>query len=385
MDHHFHQPSKGSAILAYGVAPKGRGLWKWLLIGLLSILIITFGGGWLLSQTLTVKLPSQRLLLVALKPSQIKLPSTLVTDLPDAWRAALRTETNLPILMGVRMQDTGYPQAFALVYRHHLVVPTDHMTVRKQGIYKLLLDHPVEVEMERLRLATIFQLQRRLRNHQASWRLESQPFVAATLGTEEVNESIFGTWNGGQGTIQLPGTGIQNVLDDGSPMIVTLGADRDEALPAIQALTSQGFEPPQRMTPFNVAYLTPSTTSLSLGWEENPSQVEQRQIFGAFGITSLQEYTLPDETIVREFRPTDQLLTSVSGSLISQDGQRGIRHLDADQGSCPGALRLLLDQELLNPIFEQWQVPPSWQEWIKEVQIKEGHAESRICISTNAS
>ncbi|MBD3251776.1 hypothetical protein GF380_05005, partial [Candidatus Uhrbacteria bacterium] len=186
MDHTFNQPPKGSAILAYGTAPKGRGLWKWVMVGIASILVITFAGGWLLSQIMTVKLPTNRMLLVTLKPAQIDLPSTLVTDLPDSWRAALRTDSHLPILIGVRIQASGSPQAFALVYRHQVIVPTERMSLKKQGLYQLLLDDPEAIELERIRLSTLFQLQRKIRNHQAAWRLESQPFVFAALGLDEV-------------------------------------------------------------------------------------------------------------------------------------------------------------------------------------------------------
>lgn len=383
MEHIIDTTPQGSAILAYGKAPKSWGFLKWVLIGLIALIALFLFGIWMLVRSISVELPENRLLLVALKPSEVRsaIPGGLIPDLPPAWRAAIRTDSSLPIYFGLSLDDVDEPHAFALVYRHHIVVESDDLRVTTRGLTKLLEDTSSNTNRDRVRGSELLKLSRELRSHDASWKLESYELTRFILNEGVTNDAVFGIWDGRRGSIELPSTDVPSIAEFDAPIIVTLGSDRMEAEPVTNALASQGIDLRSVGEPPSVIFISPEEGDVRLGWEGSVSPSNQKLVLGALGIASLKEYRLPDETIVREIAPSVDSISSVSGSLFSSEGISGISHSDTWPEDCPGTLRLSLGGSVLQNLLESWRIPRSWREYISSIQIREAGKRANICVN----
>lgn len=382
MEHFTGTTPQGSVILAYGKAPKTRGFLKWIIVGFVAATALIYIGLWIFSQTCSVELPSNRLLLIALKPSVVrpKLPSTLVPDLPAPWRAAIRTDSKLPVFIGVSIDDERRPHAFALVYRHHVIVPSEAIGITNTGLTKLITDGSSHAASDHVRIQELLKLQRPLRSHDASWIIESSELVHIILDEDGPEGVVRGTWDGTTGIIALPPTDVPSVSSNEAALVVTLGKQRDEALPLVNALVRQGINLQSVNDPPSVIYLSPEQRDVRLGWEGSVSPHEQAIILGAIGISGFKPYELPDRTVVREYAPSAEFVSSVSGSLFSRDGITGIPHINEHAEGCEGALRLKLQGEPLKNLLTSWSIPRSWRDFITEIQIREQSDRAIICI-----
>lgn len=383
MEHIIDTTPQGSAILAYGKSPNTLGFFKWVLIGFIVFFTLAFLGFWILVQSLSVELPEGRLLMAAIKPSGVRdvIPSGLLTDLPPAWRAAIRTDSRLPVFLGASLDNEGNLHAFALVYRHHIVVPSDDLGVASQGLMKLLTDASTNTKRDRVPVSNLLRLSRRLRSHDASWKIETGELARLILGERAADDAVFGTWDGRQGSIDLSTTNVPSVANVDAPIIVTLDNDRREAEPVMNALASQGIDLRSLSESPSVIFISPEDHDVRLGWDGSISQGDQHLALGALGVSSFQEYQLPDETIVREIAPSDLSVTSVSGSLFSSEGITGIPHSDVWPEHCPGALRLSIEESALQNLFESWNIPRSWRESVSSIQIRERAEGVSVCIN----
>jgi hypothetical protein len=383
MDHIIDTTPQGSAILAYGKTPKTSGILKWVLIGFIGLATLVLLGAWLLVRSLSVELPGNRLLLVSLKPSRIgpAIPGGLVSDLPAAWRAAIRTDSRLPVYLGLSLDDAGEPHAFALTYRTKRIDESDALHVTPAGLMNLLEDVPSNTDRDRVRGFELLNLSRELRSHDASWVLSASELTRFVLNEGAEDADVFGTWDGNQGTIELPQTNVPSIANDGAQIVVTLGRDRTEAEPALSALASQGIDLRTVSESPSVIYLVPEHGDVRLGWETPLSSDDQRLALGALGISNSQEYQLPDETLAREIAPGEESGSSASGSLFSSKGISPIPRSEEGPSGCPGSLRLFLDGSALQNMLGSWNIPHSWRNAILSIQIRENNDQAIICIN----
>src|SRR3989344_7734417 len=104
MDHFVVDSTpKGSAILAYGRArgPRWNGKLLALIAGSFAVIgILVYA---LMSTKLTLPLPIDRLLMVAIRPQPAVSRSNteLRQSLPPTWRTAIETRSSFPAILGV--------------------------------------------------------------------------------------------------------------------------------------------------------------------------------------------------------------------------------------------------------------------------------------------
>src|SRR5262245_5655494 len=96
-------PQQGSAILAYGIAPKRPWSWKTFVIFSVAFVALCVSSIWAFANGVMVLMPKDRLAMARLTPKRIlqKLPGNLVLDMAEPWRAAIQTGTVLLVFLGV--------------------------------------------------------------------------------------------------------------------------------------------------------------------------------------------------------------------------------------------------------------------------------------------
>jgi hypothetical protein len=402
MEHIIDTTQSGSAILAYGKAPKKRVYFKWILLGFIALAILCSVGLWIFLRSITVTMPSGRLILAALKPAAVagRMPNELVQDLPAPWRAAMRTDSRLPVFLGVRLDERGAPHAFAIVGRHHFIAASEGLTVESRGMTTLITDGEPNADFESVRFSELFGLWRRIGSHDAAWMMESRELARLLLngtveGTAFANartedtmiantgnrDAVMGTWDGLRGSIELPGTGVESAAGSAS-ITVTLGPDRREAQPVMNALSSQGIDVRSLENHPSLILVSPEERDVGLGWKDPVSEHDRLLVRGALGLSTLKEYALPDETVAKEYAPGGPASSSLSGTLFSSKGQED--NLSASDpplaDPCPGTLRLWLTGTPLRNLLAQWSFPESWIRFIRSVQIRETET-AVICVN----
>jgi hypothetical protein len=392
MEHIIDTTQSGSAILAYGKAPKKGVYFKWILIGLIALAAFCSMGLWILLCNVTVRIPSDRLILAALKPAAVagRMPSELVQDLPAPWRAAMRTDSRLPVFFGASLDERGAPHAFALVLRQHAVAASGGLAVKSKGMMTLLTDGTINENIESVRFSELLRLWRRIGQHDAAWMIESRELARLLIGLDGTGSTtfanagtggaVFGTWDGLRGMIELPPTGVESVAAS-APITVTLGPDRSDAQPVINALSSQGIDVRFLDAPPSVIFVSPEDRNVRLGWSSPVSEHDRLLVRGALGLSTLKEYALPDQTVAKEYAPGDRTFSSLSGTLFSSNGEEDMPTSDPPLADpCPGSLRLLLKGIPLRNLLAQWSFPESWIHFISSVQVRETDM-TIICIN----
>ncbi len=388
MEHTISTPPSGSAILAYGKAPRSYAWVRWvaLLVGALIVLCLV-GVGAILAFG-SIELPSERIALVMLRPSEVreKLPPGLMTDLPSPWRSVLETKSSLPVVFGAWMDASDGTHAFAVILRHHAIIPTDRISVHKQGWYTLIADQ-TEHAIERVYVRDLLRLHGLLDTHDASWAINARELEQVVLdGDSESRPAyIYGTWDGLSGRIHMNPTDSVEEAPLEAPIIVTLGDNRNEATPVIEALARQGVDLNSVLQPPTGLYVSPETSQIKMTWDQSLPDVEQRRILGSFGVAAATPYELPDASVVQELTPILTLIGPRNEGdqyVFSSEGVDAIGQAPASANpACPGTLRLKIEDSTLDSVLSSWNWPKSWKEYVQSVQIRQLTDTVTICIN----
>lgn len=377
MDHIVSNPPNGSAILAYGTAPRSHSLWKWIIAaGITLAAIICVSVGYLILFA-SVQLPERRLATVTLRPSDIEIQSALIRDLPAPWRAAIETKMHAPISIGSWIGDDGKLYSFALVPRWTTIAKTEHLQTQAHGFSMLITDH--EPVLEGVPLRRLWKMRRELKIHNAAWEVDGSVLEGIAL-SEDVSgtEIITGTWDGRVGRINLSASSAGPAGED--LIAVSLQPDRDDVAPIIQALPTQGLDLSAIATPPTRILINPETQDIRVGWSERLSDKEQGLVLGAFGLGATTAYELPDASTISQLSPT-----STSEDLNATNTYftpRGIESLSDEKNpsDCPGIPRFVLQGSALSNLLKQYGAPESWIQALSFIRIHEDEEGAVICV-----
>lgn len=390
MDHFVVDSTpKGSAILAYGRArgPRWNGKLLALIAGSFAVIgVLVYG---LMNTRLTLPLPADRLILVAIKPKQAfpRLSTELRQALPPTWRAALETRSSFPAILGVSLDEEDRLHAFALVLRTNVVVPTEKVRVADAGVYRLLTDGSATAT-EPEPLSSVWKLTRRLRRHDLSFVASGRLLSRLALSESGDNDDVTGVWDGTRGTMNVAPSEDGGGATFDAPIFSRLGDNREDALPVVEALASQGIAL-HAMSAFpNVVSVRPDNEGGAiLAWRDALATDDLVTIRTALGITDRAVLTLPDTTDVIELLPSSATATmpmatstwSLSGATLQTSDW--IPQEARPDPSCTGHVRFLLQEQALRNVLTAWDVPISWQNAMHRIQIVHANGIVSVCLN----
>ncbi|OGL72920.1 hypothetical protein A3E39_03155 [Candidatus Uhrbacteria bacterium RIFCSPHIGHO2_12_FULL_60_25] len=390
MDHFVVDSTpKGSAILAYGRArgPRWNGKLLALIAGSFAVIgILVYA---LMSTKLTLPLPIDRLLMVAIRPKQAvsRLNTELRQSLPPTWRTAIETRSSFPAILGVALDADNRPRAFALILRTTVIVPTETVQVTDAGAYRLLTNG-TPMNTEDVPLSRVWSLSRRLRRHDLSFTVNGALLSRyAELETKE-DDDVTGVWDGTQGTINVASTNDGDGDAYDAPIFSRLGDHRDDALPAVAALTSQGIDV-RMMTarPTLVSVRPDAAGGVVLTWPEALAADDLLALRAALGVTDRRVLALPDETGVIELFPSSATATvpmSTSTWWLSETILRTSSwnpEITQSDPACPGQTRFLIQDQALQNLLTAWNVPIIWQKTLQRVRLLDTGDSVRVCVN----
>ena len=380
---HISTPPQGSAILAYGRAPKSQSVLRWLAVIGAAIFVFLFAVfGYVLAFTST-ELPANRLITGLVIPNQIhdQLPPGLVTDLPAPWRSVIETESALPAILGAWIDERGTPHAFASVLRVPYIAPSEQFKIQKRR-WSLLITTTDEFVPEHIPVRTLLRLRNLLKKNDVAWMIDSSA-LQQIVGEEPGDDRVFGTWSGSSGTILLDPTDDVTEADITSPLIVTLGASRVEADPLMRSLVTQGVDLSGTVQTPSGVYINPASGSTTITWSSDLPEAEQMRILGFFGKATSTPYALPDESVVFELTPSVQLIGGIENTeqlAISASGISAIRPVSGlREGDCPGLTRFSIEGDVLESLLKAWNWPESWREQLNRFMIRQSEDAVRVC------
>lgn len=390
MDHFVVDSTpKGSAILAYGRARGPR--WNGKLLAMIagSFIVIGILVYLLMSTKLTLPLPIDRLLMVAIRPKQAvsRLSTELRQSLPPTWRAALETRSSFPAILGVALDADDRPRAFALVLRTNVVVTTEAVRVADAGVYRLLTDgSPKTLEPEPL--SSVWKLTRRLRRHDLSFIVNGRLLSRLALSEADTDEDVAGVWDGTQGTLNITSSNDGEGASFDAPIFSRLGDSREDAEPTVAALMSQGIDLRAVTAQPNLVSVRPDTEGgVTLAWRDALETDDLITIRAALGVTDRQTLTLPDETGAIELLPSTVTatvpMTTSTWSLSDTTLQTSTWNpqVTKPDPACPGQIRFLIQENALQNLFTTWNVPIPWKNAMNRIELIDTGDSVRVCVN----
>jgi hypothetical protein len=392
---------QGSVILAYGSSNRWfqrRGIY----INIVICIILLVSLGWTAVTTLraSLPLPSNQLLLIAVKPHAItpRISHDQLRTLPTPWQQALGTQTRFTVMLGVSLDTSNRPRAFAVTPRF-LSLPFSHdVRVEDASLFRVIADRHINATSS-VPLREILRLGRTLRSHDAAWRL-NLPLLARTIGptNDATLEEIQGTWDGSRGMLRLPTS--KNTLPTEDPrgsIFSIIGADGSAQELIMNGLLTQGAD--LRGLAGNITMLSaiPETGTLHVAWQRPLNTEELRRLTARLGTTADEPYTLPDQTVV----PERTIATGTPSELVARplliDNTTSswrllptsIQYPDISTSAsvvplsdCPGHLRFLIQERALEQLMTRWNVPDAWKALIQTIQLSERDGVVMVCIES---
>jgi hypothetical protein len=390
---------KGSAILAYGQSRGSRPRFV-IIVATIAIVVCAIAViAWFWINGLTIALPKNRLALAVLRPSAVspKLDAPLRQSLPPAWRTAIETKSVFPAILGVSLDAQHKMHAFALIARTSSVATGSELRMQNEGLFRLLTDDQTNA-LEQTSFQSITSLYRGLRNNDVAWSLNGEALRQlgdSTYGADLVstNEDVRGTWNGSQGTIDLPVTGTKDEGALNTPVFAVLGGNLAETTPFITSLMSQGLDIRSLATPPHLIATDPNTgTPLIIRWQQPLTLHDIQTLKSAVGDNASRDYALPDEVVLHELVPGSTTSTvpfsilwsesSSTWSLIDSELRLlGDSPADLPQDpSCAGSVLFRISDQALQRLLMTWNVPSVWRERLHSLNVNQSEDRVAICL-----
>jgi len=227
---------------------------------------------------------------------------------PGAWRDA--AGSHLPAALGVSLQN-GAPEVFAVVPRWK---KTD-LPSTPAGIYKVVGTEKLELK-SKIRLKDLLADWGRLIWHQA--------YVTLKLPDKTLRGSFdAGVWVTDLSLAQTPG------VSDAGDLSLDLEAFPEAWPPIAQALAQSTYalELSKAPSALNLELTADGISGLDLTFSDFSSQTEQ-EISAALGKTDERNYTLPDDTVVKELLLPNVSSTGLFGSLVKVGIRQGALTLE---------------------------------------------------------
>lgn len=388
---------KGSALLAYGAArgPRWNGRLLALIAGSLALMIAVLTAFLLLTR---VTLPTNRLLQIAVQPHSIyaRLEPTMRQDLPAPWRAAIETQSRLPSILGVALDETGHMHAFAFVARTASVANASSVHVTTDGPIRILTDG-TKIAHEQMQLRRVVGLIHEAHGRDAAFLIRGD-LLARLAGTAEESVSeIRGTWKGASGLLRLPSEEISISASGKGADLFAVPGDGSEHAPIIMGLLQQGADLRNwSVFPEALALRSGTEGGLFLSWNQPLPLPESRLLAARRGLGELRPLTLPDQTEIMELHPGAASTTAPIAEIWLPFAENSVPlpSMPPDlQGTssttttgslenttCPGRVRFSLQRDSLASMLTAWGVPISWKNRIHGFELSENANGVHICI-----
>jgi hypothetical protein len=367
---------KGSAILAYGTAPKSRFHFIWMggisLVGLLALATLA-----VIVLLRSIPLPPHRLITIAAAPAKIGelLSTEQISDLPPSWRAAVRTGKKSPALFGISLGENGDPSTFAFVFGS--ASPSDGVSTVHQTFRTLLVDAS-STAPERVSIFRVLPLLSDLRHADASWSIGADE-LRAFVGTvsEKSSDDIRGRWANGRGELDLSAPGT-NAKSDPSPFIVVLGGDKEGSALVKSAFIAQGIDIRSVSAPIAEAAFSPDSALIRASFVPPIGVEDARTIRAAFGQSGPRISGLSDATPIEEIVLPTSTDSADQTSFVISDAT-GTSRMESSV-PCEGSSILRLEGPVLANTMHAVGIPESLAENIHAFVMTQGEGKTTVCI-----
>lgn len=381
MDEIISSTQNGSAILAYGRAGSSRFRFlSWIgVCAAILIVIVSF----FLFALLTPSIPSDRILVISLRPSQIasRLSGDTISDLPSPWRAALQTKTNFPVRIGLRKTSSGAMEPFASIPRYLIIGDIKDAKQKNAGLAHIISMSDIS-STTRSSFSQSFRLLMDGDHLDATWEL--QPALLSNLSnsasTEDDQTWIRGTWSGLQGAFTDSPNGVVPAPDlNASDLLsASVNSDRRIADPTMTALLHRGIDLRDVETP-PISIRIPSKDDTIVTWKETGSSAAR--IRAAFGKTISIPTLLPDQSL--ETLLTASTSTNDDSQLVFHTNPSNATSTDqasTDTSLCPGSLLYSMRGEVMANTFLLLHIPQSWIDRLSSLILTRDGKNVRVCV-----
>ena len=380
---YIHQPSQGSAILAYGTSRSRRPFLRWgILIGAVIGLITCLYGVFILFAQ--AELPANRLVTIAINPARIqkKLTTEQIADLPDPWRSVIESKTHFPAYIGLYLNRSNQIESFAYLYAFPPIAESAETKIKKNGIFRLLItgENP---SIEHIPFRHLLRIKHDLKKNDAAWVADLSRISTALFHTSQTEGGeISGTWSGLEGTIA--DIDIESDASEGFSLqngLTSLFGKNTETSDIISAsLLSQGFD-------IRALKTSPSAIRLSSDREiaihfSNINE-DQKEWLSAFNATETTYIILPDGSLAgRKASSTE--IWSESSIILTKEGVTSSPPFLSEEITpiCGGNLRFALSGDMLVNTLKSIKMPDSWNKRISQLEIRDQNGVIKVCLGS---
>lgn len=378
----IQETSHGSPILAYGSAslsPKRRivlfitAAILFLAVPFLLILF-TFVFG-------SAELPSHTVLAISVTPSKVsaKIQGVLITELPSPWRAALETQSSLPVIIGLAKTKQGTIAPFAIVPKNISLIAPEHTKISNSSLVKLLSNNEIETSKKSYRsLSRLLNIQKR---SDAGWQVyESLLLMISNQPPSDSKDDIpvYGSLSGTRGNIYLP-TEETNDTDSTGAFFVILGKNAVQSNNLSNALMTQGIDARSIHDP---EYLSlKGDGAIEIKWL-NLSEEEKSNALAISGKSTSTSFELPDQELVKLIASDKSLPVDESNKVSIQNSwKQSSGEASLWKTNCPGKTRFSIQGEALQNLLTMLKASTSWKSKIQSFTISTDGKQNIFCIN----